>query len=57
MLLTITKKLRMILQNILRRVVDNVPTNIAPSNNFLIMLLHAKFHHKFQAAFGHCEFY
>ena len=44
-LLTITSKLRMILQNIWRRVVGNFLNNISPSSIFLTMLLPAAFHH------------
>ena len=41
-LLTITLKLRMVLQNIGRSVVGNVLINISPSNIFLTLLFPAK---------------
>ena len=45
----ITLKLRIILQNIWRRVVGNVLMNISPSNTFLTLLLPAIFHQNCQA--------
>ena len=52
---TITFELRMILQNICRRVVGNVLINISPSNILPIMLKPVNFHHNCQAGFGRCE--
>ena len=49
-LLTITLKLRMILQNISRGVVGNVLINVSPSNIFLTLLLPAIFHQNCKAA-------
>ena len=54
-LLTITLKQRMILQNIGRRVEGNVQVDISSSNSFLILLLPAKYHQKCQATFGCCK--
>ena len=49
LLLTITWKSRIILQNIWRRVVDSSLINISPSNIFLIFLLLERYHHNYQA--------
>ena len=53
---TITFELRMILQNISRRVVGNVLINISPSNILPIMLKPVNFHQHCQAGFGRCEY-
>ena len=47
----------MILQNIWRKIVDNVLMNISPSNIFLRVRLTARFHQNCQATFGRCEHY
>ena len=47
--LTITQKLRMLLENISRRVVVNILMNISPSNISLNMLLAKRFHQIHQA--------
>ena len=54
--MTITLKVRIILENIWRRVVGNVQINISPLNIFLNLLLPARFHQNDQAVFGHCEY-
>ena len=54
-LLAIFLEIKIILQNILRRVVVNSQINISPSNVFLIMLLPARFHQSCQEVFGRCE--
>ena len=54
-LLTITFELRMISQNIWRRVVGNVLINISPSNIFLTLLLPVWFYQICQSAFGRCD--
>ena len=54
-LFTITSELRMISQNIWRRVVENVLMNIFPLNIFLLVRLPASFYQNCQAAFGRCE--
>ena len=51
-LMTIISKLRIVLQNISKRVISNVLINISPSNIFLNMLLPALCHQNCQAAFG-----
>ena len=48
-------ELKMISQNISRRVVGSVLINISPSNIFPTMLLLERFHQACQAVFGHCE--
>ena len=53
-LLAINLELKIILQNIWRRVVDNDLINISPSNYFLVMFLPTKFHQYCQAPFGRC---
>ena len=45
----------MILQNIWRKVVGHVLSNIYQSKMFLFTLLRANFHQNYQAAFGCCE--
>ena len=54
-LLAIPLILRIILQNIWRRVVDDVLINISPSNIFLTFLLPASFHQKCKADLGCSE--
>ena len=54
-LLTITFKMRMILQTIWRRVVGNVLIDFSPSIILLTLLLPAKYHQTCAAAFGRCE--
>ena len=53
-LMTITCKLRIILQNIGRRVVGSIVGNISYSIIIPIMLFPEIFHQNCQAAFGHC---
>ena len=57
LLLMINFDLRMILQNLWRRVVGNVLMNISPSNILLTMLLPTKYHQSCSAAFGRCAHY
>ena len=55
---TITLEIRIIMQNIWRRVVDYILIKVSPSNIFLNMLLPARFQQSCQAAFGRsCEHY
>ena len=54
-ILTITWKLRIILQIIGSRVVGGVLINIFPSNIFQISLLLERFHQNYKAGFGRCE--
>ena len=51
----ITFELRMILQNILRRVVGNVLINISPPNILPIMMQFERFLQNCQAGSGSCE--
>ena len=53
--LTITQELRVILQNISMRVVDNVLNDISPLTIPLTLFLPAKFHEMCQTAFCCCE--
>ena len=55
MLLIITFQLGIILQNISRRVVDNVLIHISPSNIVPIVLKPERFLQNCQAGFGRCE--
>ena len=54
-ILTIPLKLRVVLQNIWRRVVVNVLIKISPSNIFLTFLLPTWFYQYCRATFGRCE--
>ena len=56
LLLTITLRLRMVLQDIWRKVVGNILINSSPSNIFQTLLLPSKYHWNREAAFGRCEY-
>ena len=55
-LLAITLKLIMDLQNISRRIVGNFLIDITPTNIFLTLLLLAKYHLNCEVALGDCVF-
>ena len=54
-LLIITLELRVILQNIHRKVVNIIMINISPPDIFSYMLLLERFNQNFQTGFGHRE--